>query len=70
VTIFFFSFLKPSTHPTTGVLQKTVFPRKWYPDYRNLSPFSWWGLHVVMNNWLVQTVGVGRRYSQENRVWG
>lgn len=69
VSIFFFNFLNVQ-HTQQQVFCKTRFPRKWYPDYRSLSPFSWWLLHVVMNNWLTQTVRVEHRYSQENTVWG
>ena len=66
---FFLNFLKLQ-HTQQQVFCKTQFHRKWHPDYRNLSPFSWWALHVVMNNWLTQTVGVEHRNSQENIVWG
>lgn len=40
------------------------------PRVQKLHSLLWWVLHVVMNNWLRQTVGVEHRYSQENTVWG
>lgn len=40
------------------------------PRVQKLHSLLWWVLHVVINNWLRQTVGVEHRYPQENTVWG